>query len=265
MSFASTPHTARGSARSLLSQVSAASQALLDLIFPPRCAGCGAWGTLFCEACQAQIETITPPVCPRCGHPTFDNALCAACRREPSNLDGITAVAIYAHPLREAIHTLKYRDGRALAAPLGERMADAWRQACRQADMFLPVPLHPSRLAERGYNQSLLLARVLGANVGVPVTETALVRQRATLPQVGLGWHERRQNVSGAFVCQGDVRGKRVVLIDDVCTTGATLEACAAALKAGDATSIWALTLARARWEPGVPAPDAAPARIFQG
>ncbi len=268
-----------------LRQASAAGQRLLDLVFPPRCPGCGRLGILFCDSCQAQIEPIILPVCRRCGRPTsedvtglsaksfraespgplgaagaggagFGDVLCAACQATPSNLDGIRAVGIFAHPLREAIHALKYENCRGLAAPLGARMADAWSYAHPPADLLMPVPLHVSRVAERGYNQSALLARVLGFTAGVPVVEGILVRQKATLPQVGLNWHERRRNVSDAFVCRGSMKGQRVVLVDDVCTTGATLEACAAVLREGGASSVWGFTLARPRGEPGTPPPD---------
>ena len=231
-----------------LSRLSTAGKALLDLLYPPRCVGCGRVGSLFCDACQAQIELIRPPVCRRCGRPLATGGLCPTCQRVPSALDGITSIAIFAHPLRAAIHSLKYGNGIALAAPLGAFMADAWREAGLSADLIVPVPLHPSRVAERGYNQSALLADVLGPAVGVPVAEHVLVRQKATLPQVTLGRSERRQNVRGAFTCRGDVAGQRIVLVDDVCTTGATLEACAAALRSGGVAAVWGFTLARPRW-----------------
>jgi len=153
--------------------------------------------------------------------------------------------------LRDVIHVFKYGNGRGLAPALARPMVTAWQATGLAVDLIAPVPLHAARLVERGYNQSALLARALGSAVGVPVAETLLARQKATVPQVTLGAQERRENVSGAFVCRGDVAGKRILLIDDVCTTGATLEASAAALKASAAASVWALTLARARWAPG--------------
>jgi ComF family protein len=166
----------------------------------------------------------------------------------PTNLDGIYAVAVFEDALRQAIHALKYENNITLAAPLGVMMVDLWRRGgMPQTDLILPVPLHTRRQGERGYNQSTLLARVLGHGVGIPVDEHTLIRQRATLPQVGLGPSERQQNVEGAFACRGHLEGKRAVVVDDVCTTGATLEVCAAALRAGGAGSVWALTRARAR------------------
>lgn len=239
--------------------LSAAGEALLDLFFPPRCPGCGRVGSTFCDACLARIELPAAPACIRCGHPQDTEQLCPTCRETPSQLDRITASAIFAHPLRDAIHELKYNNGRSLARPLGVRMAAAWRQGNLAADVIIPVPLHTARQAERGYNQAALLARIVSQEVGVPIGETALVRAKATQQQALLKAVERRENVRDAFACRGDVRGKHVVLVDDVCTTGSTLEACAAALRASGAASVCAFTLARARWEPGFasPAPDA--------
>jgi ComF family protein len=248
----------------LLGRAAQVGQSLLDLVYPPRCPGCGRMGVAFCERCRSQVELILPPVCRRCGCALPQDGLCARCRALPSSLDAILAVAVFADPLRPAIHALKYENNTALAAPLGSMMVGLWRRGgMPRTDLILPVPLHTRRQAERGYNQSRLLARVLGRGVGVPVDEQALIRSRATLPQVDLGFAERRQNVEGAFACRGDLKGKTVVVVDDVCTTGATLEACAAALRAGGAAGVWGFTLARARWDParGDTAPDRASRR----
>ncbi len=226
-----------------------AGTALLDLLFPPRCAGCGRIGTLFCLACQSKIEPIPAATCPRCGHPYAGAALCPECRRNPSHLDAIRSTAVFSGPLREAIHSFKYGNGQALAPLLGARLAQTWRDRGLAADLIVPVPLHAERLRERGYNQAALLARVLAPAAGVPLDEGIVMRQKATQQQALLNAVERRENVKDAFMCRGEVTGLRVVLVDDVCTTGSTLEACAAALRAGGATSVWALTLARARWD----------------
>ena len=256
MAHSSTPEL--GTGPRLVGWLSAAGQGLLDLLYPPRCAGCGRVGALFCAACQAQIEPLPAPACPRCGHPAPVAELCPTCRGIPSHLDAITATAIFAHPLREAIHALKYDNAASLAGPLGARMADAWRAARLSADLIVPVPLHRGRLAERGYNQAALLARVLSRSVGVPVDERILVRERATAHQVGLGRSERQVNVAGAFACRRGLSGQCVAVLDDVCTTGSTLEACAEALRTAGASSVWAFTLARARWAPDqTTAPDA--------
>ncbi len=150
--------------------------------------------------------------------------------------------------LREAVHRLKYNGCTALAEPLGDLMATYWMRNAMPSDIVVPVPLHADRLRERGYNQAALLARALARRVGLTLDEQTLVRKRATAPQVDLDAEQRQENVRDAFLCTGDrLANKRVLLIDDVCTTGATLEACAVALYQGGARSVQALTLARAR------------------
>lgn len=229
----------------------AAGIGLLDLLFPLRCSGCGRHGAAFCPACQARLEPPPARTCHRCGAAAALD-LCDGCRGAPSPLDGIVAAALFQPPIQPAVHDLKYNGVRDLACPLGEIMAAGWPRTGLAADVIAPVPLHRARRAERGYNQSGLLAQVLGERIGVPVDENLVIRQRATRPQVGLGQVERRENVAGAFVCRQPAAGLRVVLVDDVCTTGATLEACAAALKAAGAVAVWGYTLTRARWQDGL-------------
>lgn len=224
--------------------------ALLDLVYPPRCPGCGSLGTVLCARCQSRIEPPPTPACIRCGHPVATESLCPVCQATPSHLDRIAASAIFAPPLREAIHELKYNNGRSLARPLGAHMVAYWQKRGFSADIIVPVPLHRARLAERGYNQAALLARVLGQATDIPLDEKAVVRHKATQQQALLNASERQENVKDAFSADDQVTGKRIVLVDDVATTGATLEACATALRAGGATNVWAFTLARARWNP---------------
>ncbi len=229
---------------------------LLDLFFPPRCASCQGVGFWLCPRCRAEIALIRPPLCLLCGRPIAEKVpgaalppeLCSSCRSAPLQIDGIRSAAYFEGPLREAIHRFKYRELSALALPLGEVLSEGWRVNRPPGEVIVPVPLHPKRLRERGYNQAALLAKELGKKIGLPVVGNLLVRVRETLPQTNLKGRERKENVRDAFRCHGhELKGKCVLLIDDVCTTGATLEACSLALRGSAVRSVWALSLARPR------------------
>jgi ComF family protein len=242
--------------------------AIADLLFPPRCVACHRLGAWLCTSCVEEIEVIRPPLCPRCGLPLDDRSSEGAaqpgssgsqsglltghrCRETPSSLDGLNAYAFHSEPLRTAIHQFKYEDLRRLAVILGRLMGQSWVElslADRDPDVIVPVPLHATRQRERGYNQAALLARELGIHLQRPVREDVLVRTKATAPQVDLNVQERHANVRGAFrVVTSGLAGKGVLLVDDVCTTGATLGAASSALREHDVAFVWAYTLARAR------------------
>jgi ComF family protein len=149
--------------------------------------------------------------------------------------------------VRKAIHELKYRNLKAISPCLADLLADYVKTNPLPGEALVSVPLHPRRLRERGYNQSSLLTRDLGRRIGLPVIEDCLIRVKQAQPQVRAGdVEERRRNVADAFMCRDErVKGKRIILIDDVCTSGATLDSCSVALKNQGATSVWGLTLAR--------------------
>ncbi len=220
---------------------------LLDLLFPPRCVVCRQVGTWLCPECVSRLPCLSDPVCYRCGTPITNGMFCRTCQEAPLRLEGIRSIAPYRGPVRAAIHYLKYRHARELADPLGELMARYWWRTPLPAEVTVPVPLHTSRLRKRGYNQAALLAWALSRRIGLPMDEDALCRVRATASQMRLKAADRRRNVEDAFRCITDrLSGCRVLLVDDICTTGATLEACADALREGGAREVWALTLARA-------------------
>ncbi len=190
------------------------------------------------------------PICPRCGLPTTPAGLCRECLHVQPAISALRAAGEYKEPLRACIRALKYDGNTRLAEPLGLLLAQAYRRYGITADALLPVPLHQERYAQRGYNHAALLAEACARNLHISCYEHLLVRHRATLSQVGLGPGERRQNVQGAFACslallRGVLYGKTLVIIDDVCTSGATLEACAAPLFAAGARAVWGLALAR--------------------
>jgi len=149
--------------------------------------------------------------------------------------------------MRQAIHQLKYHNLKAISSCLAELLADYLQLSPLPGEAIVPVPLHPRRLKERGYNQSDLLARELGKLINLPVNQDSLIRIREARPQVkASNVKERRRNVANAFICQDEkVGGKQIILVDDVCTSGATLESCALALKNKGAITVWGLTLAR--------------------
>lgn len=221
---------------------------LLDLVFPTRCAGCGALGDLLCAVCRGQVQPVPQPVCIRCGKPVQHAGRCLACRDASFQVAAIRAAAVYREPISQAIHEFKYNGRKGLSQPLGEFLAAYWRGRTVSVDLVIAVPLHKHRLNERGFNQSQLLAETLCRAAGLPLLQPdVLRRERETQQQVHLGPEERRQNVSGAFQWTGPpLAGVSVLLIDDVATTGATLEACGEALHAADAGRVWALTVARA-------------------
>lgn len=221
----------------------------LDLLFPPRCVGCGRVGTWLCAGCLEQIQRVESPICTRCGDAVATAGLCMRCRTSPLQIECIRSVVCFETVLREAVHALKYNGRTVLAGPLGALMASYWMENSLPADVIVPVPLHVARLHERGYNQSALLAHEMARRVGLMVDERTLIRQRATSPQVELNAVQRKENVCDAFHCSGNgLVGKQVLLVDDVCTTGATLEACAVALhNEGGVRGVRALTLARPR------------------
>lgn len=229
-------------------------QTLSDLLFPPKCVHCKADDSWLCQTCLSKISFITATVCQRCGTPPPVNHStpqpCEQCKNNPLHyIDGIRVASFFENnPIRSAIHYLKYRDHKAIAAALGQILVDTYRRYHLSTDVIVPVPLHSSRVKERGYNQSELLTQQLGNLLGLPVNTTTLWRTRKTKSQMKLGAAERHKNVANAFACtDNQLANRRVLLVDDVCTTGSTLDACAAALKMSGVDSVWGLTLAKAR------------------
>lgn len=221
-------------------------RALLDLLLPPRCVACRRAGEWFCAACRSGIQRIVPPWCERCGRP-LQNEDCSHCMRFPLQLDGLRAAAFFEGTRRSAIHAFKFRHRRELAPILARLLDEHLCTYSLPVDVIVPVPLFPARERERGYNQAFLLAQELAMLQNIPLWYNGIERVRATQPQTDLDTRERHRNVRGAFSVRGSINGMHVLLVDDVCTTDATMEACSIALKGCGAESVWGLALTRGR------------------
>lgn len=221
---------------------------LLDLLFPTRCVSCGRIGEAICSSCLLSVRLVSPPLCPRCGRAqTSKIELCNPCRVRPLHLDQIRSVAFHEGALRQAIHSLKYDRRSDVATPLAALLVEYLMCHPIQVDLITAVPLHLERERTRGYNQAEVLARGLAMRTGLPFVPS-LERTRFTSDQIGLDTAARFENVRGAFLADSStVCGKRVLIIDDVCTTGATLDQCAVALRAIGARTIFGLTVTRPR------------------
>ncbi|MGH2502954.1 MAG: phosphoribosyltransferase family protein, partial [Ktedonobacterales bacterium] len=250
-------------------------QRLLDLLFPPRCVHCGRMGEPLCAVCRASIQAPRSPRCVRCdrslnGAPGPRCGLCVALASQGRQiaLGRIIVAADYGDATRSAIRALKFRRQRRLAQPLGLLLVEAIQRVgappADLIDLIIPMPLQADRKRERGYNQAALLARTVARALRLPLRDDALTRVRATRPQTLLHRDARRANVAGAFALSGSTAERaladhRILLIDDVTTTGATLEAAAEALLAAQPAAIYAAAVARPLrdlWPAGAEPPD---------
>lgn len=218
----------------------------LDLVFPPRCVACGAFGSFLCAACLSATLRAEPPRCPDCWMPSPEGGPCGRCRRQSLAFVAARSTFVYQGAAREAVQALKYRGLSALAGAMARPMAESLREWGPPVRAIVPVPLAGRRRRLRGYNQSQLLGREVSRLTGLPLAPRALVRRRSTPPQAGSADEAaRRENVAGAFAPGPAAVEGGVLLVDDVLTSGATLDACARVLLEAGAGPVFALTFAR--------------------
>ena len=224
-----------------------AKESFLDLVFPRRCVACERSGAFICDDCQAALPVIGSPRCHRCGNPGPNPCLCIAEATRIWPLDGMRSVFEFESPVREAILALKYSNLRSVGETLSGYLEEMLAQDDLAFDLIVPVPLHKRRLRQRGYNQSEVIARHVGKMTGTIVEAKTLRRVTYAGPQArAASADERRTNVAQAFQFEGgSLVGVKIAVIDDVTTTGATLRACATALKRGGAAEVWGITVAR--------------------
>ena len=239
----------------LPAQLRRLGRAVVDGVLPPRCLACGTIvdePDALCSSCWAGMTFFAPPWCAVCGlpfpHPMGEEAVCADCARQKPSWDRARAVMRYDKHSRHLVLALKNGDRTHVGRALGRWMGRAGAELLECADMVVPVPLHWTRLFTRRYNQAGLLAHAIRAAGGPPVAPDWLVRRRRTPSQGRLGPAARARNVRGAFAVRRgcEVKGKRIVLVDDVLTTGATVEECARVLRRGGAAFVAVLSLSRA-------------------
>jgi ComF family protein len=203
----------------------------IDLLYPPRCAGCGRVDARWCAQCEQELEQVAVDL--------------RRTNRLPPLLS-VAATGIHEGKLQQAVHALKYSGADQVIVPLGNRLIDVLGSLKWSIDIIIPVPLHNARQRERGYNQSQQLGGYMAQVLGISCDPSALLRWRDTPPQVGLNRAQRQANVHGAFRAATSLSGS-VLLIDDVFTTGATLQACAQAAHDAGASAVYGLTVSAAR------------------
>jgi len=229
------------------------------MLFPPhiKCAFCGAEIASTdkhstCEKCLKTLPLNSGKVCTRCGHPVYAAAqYCLDCKGEPCEYQYARSPFLYDGLIKEAIYKLKYGDARYLAYPFSAYLVDEYISNNFSCDICIAVPLAPKRLKQRGYNQAYLLAKNFAKHISIPVIENVLIRIKETMPQAKQSNKDRAENMLGAFkiVNKTIIKGKNILLIDDIYTTGATVKECAKVLKSAGAKAIFVLTIAHAAKE----------------
>ncbi|MBW8329291.1 MAG: ComF family protein [Thiobacillus sp.] len=218
---------------------------LFNRIVPPACLLCsGRASRALCPGCHADLPWHRQPHCPQCATPTPDGRVCGACLKHPPAFDRTRAALAYAFPLDRLIPRLKYQGQLAIAPVLGECLLQAVRHAPRP-DRLIAMPLHATRIRERGFNHATEIARTVATGLDLPLDLASCRRVRDTPPQMGLKHDARRRNVRGAFACSGEVQGQRVAIVDDVMTTGTSLDELAKTLKQAGAKEVETWVVAR--------------------
>jgi ComF family protein len=217
-----------------------------QILLPPTCVLCGAQAqeNLICRSCEADLPWPDGLQCPVCALPTGTGDTCGNCLKSPPAFDATRALLAYQFPVNAVLQRYKYSGFLAVAHLMGELFARKL-EGHPLPDLILPMPLHPSRLKERGFNQAVEIGRTLAARLGVPLEARLAKRTRATPPQANLAFKERHRNVRGVFACEPLLAGKRVALLDDVMTTGASLHALAKAAKQAGAERVECWVVAR--------------------
>jgi len=219
----------------------------LDWLFPPNCGGCGSIGTRWCNNCLSESQMIGNQCCETCGDVTVLTGVCAICQEQRPFCSQIRSWAVYKGPIRNMVHNLKYKGNIALGEALAKSLVTDLQRIRWDVDMVVPVPLSLARMEQRGYNQAALIARPIAIASHIPYQPKALLKVRDTRSQVGLSYNKRQNNLVDAFAVKAEkVTGKNILLVDDVTTSGTTLNECARMLRLAGAEKVYGYTFARA-------------------
>jgi len=218
---------------------------VLDWIYPPVCVNCGKAGALLCDECLSKLPKVGNHFCSLCGKPLRPRHFCRLCGRSDFHFKASRAPYLYDGPVSAMIKKLKYSSMLGLVPLLSGFLADYWQKLNWNPDLIVPVPLSKTRRAERGFNQSEMIGKDFSKRIGLRCDSRALMKQRDTAQQVGLDAAERRENLSGAFAAEPSlVKGKQILLLDDVMTTGSTFAECTNVLLEAGAKSVICLSVA---------------------
>jgi ComF family protein len=221
----------------------------LDWLFPPTCLGCGKEGVFICPECFSKIKLIPRDVCNFCGSYTSKKGKCPNCDGKVLPYAGFRAFAYYDGVVRKAVHHLKYQNDLTIGRYLAGLLQMVYDRTGWEVDLIVPIPISEQKRTERGYNQSERLAKPLSEFLEIPFSNDALIRINEISSQVGLNKEQRRENVRQAFLAKTNpVKGKKVLLVDDVFTSGATMEAAADELKGAGASQVYCLTVAKVNY-----------------
>ncbi len=218
---------------------------LLELLFPPTCAGCKSWGAYLCDSCRKEVRFFDFSICPMCDHPTLDGKTHSSCRT-PYGLDGFIPIAQYVEPTSSLIKKIKYAQVKDASREAYHFLSYHWPTYAPIFDALVPIPLHPKKLRERGFNQAELLAKQISRLNTSPVITDTLIKVRETQTQASLRLKQRKKNVQQGFVClhKKHIEGKVIGLVDDVATTRTTLSLACTVLKKAGAKEVWGVVLA---------------------
>lgn len=217
----------------------------LEYLFPHFCVGCEREGDFLCQKCRGDILEVEMQVCPKCNRLSLQGRYCLGCRDENIHLKGILTAAYFEEgPIKDIIHNFKYNSVIEFKEILGKMMAGI--EDFPEIDIITFTPLHKKRFAQRGYNQAEILAKEISKRVKIPC-QNLLIKHKKTKRQVGLKGFKRRKNLQGVFEVNKrlKIKNKKVIIVDDVCTTGTTLNECARVLKEAGAQEVWGLVVAR--------------------